>query len=582
MSLLAGVARTDITLVVPELSLMGWGITTNTARGVGLPLYARTFAFAEEAGASEPVVLICTDLQSISFTLRQEALDEARRRLPDVVLDDERVLLTANHSHSAPSGYHGHLYYNLRTPGYCPELYDHLVDRLAASVVDAVRALQPARWWMATGRYDDDAPVAFQRSPEAYRRNPDVTQPVTWANRHLGVDRDKTVLFVETPDGAPIGCIDWFGAHCTSIHADNHHIHGDNKGAAAMWTERHFAEAGHDGVVAAYAQGAAGDVSPNFRMDRRRGFLVGAYDDDFVSASEHGRTQAELTMQLWDQRDRHEPMPPQLDAALRYLDFDGAEADPRYTRGERGCRTSTAMVGVPFLQGTKEGPGPLLPLGPAVKGLSKLVAVARGLRARGDGEGAAMARAQGPKVPFLEIGQPRGGRAFGFFTSGDPAIPGWVDPVVQAVIEYEDAGVLTDRAWLSDVHPVQVVRLGALALVALPCEPTTVVGRRLRASASEALENSGVEHVVVSGYTNDYNGYCTTAEEYAVQAYEGGSTYFGAWTCAVYQTEVDRVCARLGTPRRERSAERGALPETVPLTERLGQRWVPPYETGAS
>ena len=563
MGLLAGVAKCDITLVVPELPLLGWGIVTNTARGVGLRLFARAFVFATEDAPTRPLVYVCTDLQSVSEALRDEVLARVQAAAPDAGVDPERTTLTASHSHAAPGGYYGHLYYNLRTPGYCSEMFEHLASRLTTVILDALGRLQPALWWFQTGAFDPSAPVAFQRSIAAYNRNPDIPARATAATRADAVDRQKTVLFITDRDATPLGCIDWFAAHCTSVHADNHHIHGDNKGLAAQFVESAFCASGTPEFVAGFAQGAAGYVSPNFRPSRRRGFTVGECEDDFASAARHGQHQAALTMKLWAQP--HTPMDAVVDGALHHLGFDGYRAKPAYAAGHTDARTTSAVVGIPFLQGTREGPGPLLALAGPIGWLSRALG---GLRGK--------AHPHGPKLPFLEIGQPSGGRAFGFFRAGRPAIPGWVDPVVAAVQDFGRRGVLTERAWLSDVVSVQVLRLGTLAIVALPCEPTTQAGRRMQRSVARALAETGVEHVVVTGYSNGYAGYCTTAEEYGVQAYEGGSTYFGRWTAAAYQTELDAVCERLATPAPDRSPAPGPAPEQVPLAERLGLAWRSP------
>ena len=91
---------------------------------------------------------------------------------------------------------------------------------------------------------------------------------------------------------------------------------------------------------------------------------------------------------------------------------------------------------------------------------------------------------------------------------------------------------------MATILPAQVFRLGPLAIAGMPCEPTTVAGRRVAATVAEAF---GVEHVVVNGYANDYAGYCTTAEEFDEQLYEGGCTWFGRWTCAAWRTEFVRL-----------------------------------------
>ena len=86
---------------------------------------------------------------------------------------------------------------------------------------------------------------------------------------------------------------------------------------------------------------------------------------------------------------------------------------------------------------------------------------------------------------------------------------------------------------------------GEIALVAVPGEPTTIAGRRLRQSISARLETIGVTHTIVAGFANAYAGYVTTHQEYAVQAYEGGSTHFGSWTLAGFQTRYDKLAQQL-------------------------------------
>jgi neutral ceramidase len=51
------------------------------------------------------------------------------------------------------------------------------------------------------------------------------------------------------------------------------------------------------------------------------------------------------------------------------------------------------------------------------------------------------------------------------------------------------------------------------------------------------LSEIGVEYVVFAGYANSYCGYLTTAQEYAVQNYEGAHTLFGPNTERVFREE---------------------------------------------
>jgi hypothetical protein len=67
---------------------------------------------------------------------------------------------------------------------------------------------------------------------------------------------------------------------------------------------------------------------------------------------------------------------------------------------------------------------------------------------------------------------------------------------------------------------VQVVRLGEVALVALPGEPFVELGLELK-------ERSPATHTFVIGYANDWIGYLTTPQAWQQGGYEVSP---GPWT----------------------------------------------------
>lgn len=91
------------------------------------------------------------------------------------------------------------------------------------------------------------------------------------------------------------------------------------------------------------------------------------------------------------------------------------------------------------------------------------------------------------------------------------------------------------------VLPVQVLRIGAVAVVGLPFELTVETGRRIEAAVVDRTGEAGVEGVVVTSVANEYAGYCTTAEEYAEQRYEGGHTLYGPATQAFATAHAARL-----------------------------------------
>jgi Neutral/alkaline non-lysosomal ceramidase, N-terminal len=77
------------------------------------------------------------------------------------------------------------------------------------------------------------------------------------------------------------------------------------------------------------------------------------------------------------------------------------------------------------------------------------------------------------------------------------------------------------------VLPVALMRIGSIAVLGIPGELTTTAGRRLRTTVLDVMSGSGVRHVALGTYANEYAQYITTLEEYSSQQYEGASTLFG-------------------------------------------------------
>lgn len=96
------------------------------------------------------------------------------------------------------------------------------------------------------------------------------------------------------------------------------------------------------------------------------------------------------------------------------------------------------------------------------------------------------------------------------------------------------------------VLPVQVVRVGDVALVGLPFELTVETGRRIADAVAAATARHGIDRVVVSSVVNEYAGYCTTPEEYAEQRYEGGHTLYGPRTQPFLAAHAARLAGEVG------------------------------------
>jgi len=568
----AGAAIADLTVYEPGMPMLGWGIQSNTSEGVHTPLRARTFVVDAPSAGRRVAIVVC-DLLMVSDALRLGVLEMLRVSHPSVGVDTHGLVMLATHTHSGPAGFSDHFVYNLPNPGFSPRVFRHLATAIAASIAEAASRLEAAelRWGEATVPLT--APVAFNRTVEAYNANTDV-EPMTWATRAKAVDRRLRLLRIDALDGRPIGALSWFATHGTCVHSDNTLLHPDHKGLASVGLQAAIERATGSSCVCAFAQGAAGDVSPNHRWNARRGRMVGACDDDFAWAQQVADVQVEVALKAWHAAAAVPPEPPTIDAHAMHLDFRGYEASLAYTGGVRGCRTGESWLGVTFLEGTKEGGGPLLHA-PWVAGLArKAVVELAAWRARlPGGPSPDWDLVQAPKYPFLQSGRGRRGAAFGLFDAARPALPGGADFVVAATKRFERIESIGEHPWTPNVVTVQLVRLGGVAVVGVPGEPTTVAGARIEAATQRRLEADGVRSVVCAGYANGYAGYVTTHEEYALQRYEGASTLFGRWTLAVIQTHVDAIVAALRAPLDVRAAAVGPPLQVASPMERYGQLW---------
>lgn len=75
--------------------------------------------------------------------------------------------------------------------------------------------------------------AGINRSPSAYLNNP----PSERARYKYDVDKDMTLLKFVDDEWGPVGSLNWFATHGTSMGRTNSLISGDNKGAAARFME---------------------------------------------------------------------------------------------------------------------------------------------------------------------------------------------------------------------------------------------------------------------------------------------------------------------------------------------------------
>lgn len=498
-----GAAQVNITYFEPGIGLLGWGSSRHVAHTVESQLYARGFCFQVEG--SPPHFWIEADICFISIALRQEVFLRLKSHFPE--LAEANLMLTANHTHAAPGGFSHHLLYHISTPGFHVGVFERYASGIVEAALQAYAARKPAKVVFSQAEFPPEIPLAFNRAIEAFKKN-----PMAWTDRpELAVDRRAYQLSIFPSEHL----INWFGTHTTTIQEDTRCISSDHKGYAAELCE--------EGTVAAFAQTTAGDVTPNhFRFPGIR-VHRGPTPNPFENRRIIGRYQAEMAKSLLKMDG--EEMPPILRSWWRWVDFSAVEVEEPYTRGKGRGRTGPGALGPAFIGGTAEGGG--IP-----SEWVRIISVLARLRGLIDPE------VHGTKPLLIESVSKR---IFGTTRWDTLPLPP-ADPAVKYLQWIaRQGGKYVPLPLTPQVLPVQIWQIGAMGIVALPFEPTTMAGKLIRQRLEPLLSPLGIRHIIIQGYSNGYAGYLTTYWEYQYQRYEGGHTLFGKYTLAA----VEKVLVQL-------------------------------------
>jgi neutral ceramidase len=560
----AGWGRQEIDIAPQGYAMFGYGMPQHRAQGRQTPLFARALYLADENGRA--LLFCCFDLGCITHAMRAGIVAALRVQWGGD-FDEAGLVLTATHTHSGPGGCSHEALYNMPTPGFVP---GHLEKAVAAGVAALLAARTTAaatELGFTQGRFGDEVPVAWNRSIEAWNRNPDVT-PRSESETHLALNRDMQLLGLRR-NGRPVALLSLFGVHATCLGNTLQKHDGDNKGYAAAQAEQALAAAGAEGAVAIFAQATAGDVSPHYQGPgdiARRKQIRG--EAEYAYAAQNGRYQSEQALALLA-AGGEEKVAGGIDAVLTYVDFTAIHADARFADGETEAWTSEPCHGVAFARGTRvDGPGMPALLGAGAATLAaalkrKRLGANSGLGADEQAHYRRLYAAQGEKDILIEAGRK--------LILGRPVdrlpVPGFADPLVKELKRQARIGALVHSPFVPTVLPLQIVTVGQLALVCCPGEFTTTAGARLIATVREQLRNSGIRHVLICTYCNDYMGYVTTQQEYRLQCYEGGHTLFGQWTLAAFQTRFAALAAELQKPAAVRGHDTLTRPPAVPADE---------------
>ena len=547
-----GIGKADVTAYYDRSGMLGYAMFFHIMKDIESNLYARAFVFEND---QTKLCMVNCELCFITPSVRAGVLDLLKQKSLEYA--EENLMINAQHTHCAPAGYSFYSLYNTSTPGLIMEVYQKIVEGIVEAILDAEQNKVEAKIQIGTGKFEPELPVSFNRSIKAFNQNPEV-EKISYENRHMATDREMTLLkFVDLND-KPIGSINWFAVHTTNLPNTFLRLSSDNKGFAAKYLEEEYQSTNRN-FKAAFAQGACGDVSARYiynpKLPFQRGKYEGKYPDDLKSARYNGHLQFGKAKEIFDDIKTDENCGDQLRAIHVNVNMNQINIEPKYVDEKQDAVTSNACMGVSFLEGSKyDGPGMHPIIGFFARGLSKLYKQQQKLRFRFSNNQQWKSdllrkyAAQGVKDIALESVTHQ---VFGALHARRFIVPGFIDETIHNLKKFDRLGAYDDRPWTPQNLPLQIFRLGTIAICALPFEITTVASWRLKKTIADNLHGQGIEHIILAPYSNAYSGYITTYEEYQVQDYEGGHNVFGQYALNALQQKFTELAQQLSLKKKK-------------------------------
>ncbi|MCW2601155.1 MAG: hypothetical protein JWM02_2984 [Frankiales bacterium] len=465
-----GVGRADITSPTGYY-MQGWVRSDAVLRGVHTRIEARAIVLKR---GSQKLALVAEDLNGIAGGVVKAAAD----RLASRGFSESNIIVSASHTHAAPSGYYNFGTYNtvFMTTGTLtaqnvtgaidPQLYAFEVRQLVAAITRADDNLGPGRIGWSTTQL---VGLTANRSLEAHLRDHGIVKaagtgkvsddPKGYVDT---IDPEVQVLRVDKDGVGPVGMWSTFADHGTVNKYQFGVYNADHHGSATRVVEQQIRALGHvpqsQDVVNAYGNTDEADQS------------AGLTRSGPAAADEVGRVEATAMLAAWKAAGAHLTNTPQISTRWTRLCFCG-QGTPD------GPVSKTATPGLPLFTGSEEGRGPLYDL---------------------DHQ-----HFEGVASPVV-----------------DPLDPAQGHKVVVPT------GLMSKGSTPTAV-PLTVARVGERLIATIPGEMTVDMGRRVRGAVALMAQGHGIEAVQLSGLANEYLSYFTSPQEYDAQHYEGGSTMYG-------------------------------------------------------
>lgn len=551
---LIGTGISDVTGAIAENGAFGYA-SHQEMKGLQQRVYAHAFIVADQV-TGKRVVYVSVDTGGIFNAVRVRVLDKLKAIYPGLY-DEGNVMIGITHSHVSPAGTSTDKLYEIAAEdktmhGFSQQVLDITVDGIVNAISKAHNNLEPGTIEMKRTNVHG---ITRNRSLGAYLQNDDVSK------YDDSVETTMDQLEFTSAAGEKLGVFNWFSTHATSFPMHWDLYSADSKGYAEYLYEQKFGtDPNQDKTfVAAFPASGTGDMVPVAGNSSSTPEFMGT-SDDYYNAEKHGQEQFDASWRLWNSPG--DTVKGAVDYRGRYVQFKNYVVKAAYTEGAGDQKLCVPARGYSFAAGGENGPSGI----PGIyEGMTRDNFSVRDVI---------------NKVDQSSLG---GLVRFAFasisWTGNDPC-------------QAEKPVLLPDGkwGWASTVEPVQLLRIGNVAIVGVPTETGTMGVRHLRESVERILAPLGVEKVIFSGAANDYAGYVSTREEYAAQHYEGASTEFGPYELSALQQEVDGLAQSMvdGTAvsndawpnvsTRGKINRPGVVLDDKPWRQKFGQVLVQPLE----
>lgn len=530
---LVGAGIYDVTGAVAETGSFGYA-AGQEMNGLNGRLYAHAFIVGD-LNSTKRIAMVSVDTGAIFSNIRLAVLDRLKDKYGDLYTS-QNVMITATHTHVGNSGMATDQLYRIAGNdgagfNYDQRIVDTMVNGIVAAIERAHNNLQPGHIDFQQGKLSG---VAKNRSAEAYANNPDASKYDT------NVREDMEQLSLSAKDGKPLGVINWFGVHPTSFSLKQTHVSADNKGYAQYLFEQKMGSDPKDpqAFVAAFANSSLGDVvavagnsysSPGFEGDA----------NDFINAEKAGGPQFEKAWELFQSGGTR--LQGDLDARARYITMPGRTVAPEFTDGDGEQKLCTSARGYSFAPGAENGPS-----------------------------------------DFPGVYEGMTNDNFDVFDRNMKVDQSFVGSLVRGIGKVISLGkdpcqaekpiLIADGklGWSPKQLPFQVLRIGEVAIIAIPFEVATMPARHLQEMTLDIMKADGVKKVILSSPANAYAGYMATRAEYAKQNYEGASTEFGPYQLAGTKQEISYLANAMLDGKQVTDEALPKIPNTKLFAQRPG------------